>query len=440
MPPASSHLCTGRATRRSADNVPEEFDVVILGGGSAGETAAQLLAERGRRVALVEQHLVGGECPYFACMPSKALLRAAADRLTWPEAVARRDEAAEHRDDSHAAESLAKSGVEVVRGRGLVTRPGVVRVDARELNYADLVVATGAEAVVPPIDGLDRAKVWTSDDALSSDELPERLLILGGGAVGCELAQVYASFGADVTVVESADHLLDKEPDFVGDCIGAALQRRGVTLRLGESLERAPDDNVRLLVATGKKPRVDGLGMEVLGIEPDDNGALPVDERCRVIDHVWAIGDVNGLAPYTHAANHQARVVVDNLTGTTRRFDTRAIPRTVYTDPAVFCVGDTSGTPAATMNVGETARAAVEERDDGQLALYVDDEAAVLVGAAVVGPDADNWGAELTLAIRAQVPLDVLADVVHAFPTYSETLHPPYAELARRRQRGTADA
>jgi pyruvate/2-oxoglutarate dehydrogenase complex dihydrolipoamide dehydrogenase (E3) component len=420
--------------------VPEEFDVVVLGGGSAGETAAQLLAERGRRVALVENRLVGGECPYLACMPSKALLRAAADGLSWPEAIARRDETAEHRDDSQAAESLAEAGVEVVRGRGLVTQPGVVRVDARELTYADLIIATGAEAVVPEIDGIDHGAMWTSDDALSSDELPQRLLILGGGAVGCELAQVYVSFGADVTVVESADRLLDKEPDFIGECIGEALQRRGVTLRLGESLERAPDDDVRLLVATGKKPRVEGLGLEVLGIAPDDKGALPVDERCRVIDHVWAIGDVNGTAPYTHAANHQARVVVDNLTGTPRRFDPRAIPRTVYTDPAVFCVGDTSGKPAATMNVGDTARAAVEERDDGQVALYVDDTANVLIGAAVVGPDADNWGAELTLAIRAEVPFDVLADVIHAFPTYSEALHPPYAELARRRQRGTADA
>ena len=409
-----------------------DHDVVVLGGGSAGEAVARGLVERNRSVALVEHNLVGGECPYLACMPSKAMLRAAAERRSWADALRLRDEVAEHRDDSGTARSLTDAGVDVVRGRGVITAPGTVRVDSRELRYTDLVIATGSEAVIPPLYGLDRGRTWTSDDALSSDELPPRLLILGGGPIGCELAQVYARFGSDVNVVESSEHLLPKDPVFVADAICMALQRDGVTVRLGEELQQAPGDDVQLLVATGTKPRVEGLGLEVLGIQPGDDGSLNTDDRLRVVDKVWAVGDVNGIAPYTHAANYQARVVVDNITGVERRADHRAIPRTVYTDPSVFCVGDTSGEPAATMEVGQTARAAVEERDDGMVALYADRAAGVLVGAAVVGPAADHWAGELTLAIRAEIPVEVLADVVHAFPTFAEALAPAYADLARR--------
>ena len=408
------------------------YDVVVLGGGSAGEAVARGLAERARSVALVEQALVGGECPYLACMPSKAMLRAAAEGRSWAEAVRFRDEVAEHRDDTGTVRSLQDAGVDVIRGRGVITAAGVVRVGADQLHYDDLVIATGAAAVLPPIDGLDEHAVWTSDDALSSHEKPERLLVLGGGPVGCELAQVYARFGVDVTVVESSPHLLPKDPQFVGATIRTALEHDGVTVRVDDELTAAPTDGSRLLVATGKRPRVEGLGLELLGVSPGDDGALAVDDRLRVIDRVWAVGDVNGVAPYTHAANYQAKVVVDNLTGRVRRADHRAIPRTVYTDPAVFCVGDTSGEPAARMRLAETARAVVEERDDGELALYVDPSGHTLTGAAVVGPAADAWAAELTLAIRASVGVDVLAEVVHAFPTFAEALEPPYAELASR--------
>ena len=407
------------------------YDVVVLGGGSAGEAVARGLRERERSVALVEHWLVGGECPYLACMPSKAMLRAAANGCTWEEAIRFRDDVADHRDDSGTERSLREAGVDVVRGRGAITSPGVVTVTGRQLRYDDLVIATGADSVVPELDGLARERTWTSDDALASDERPERLLVLGGGPVGCELAQVYARFGTDVTIVESSEHLLPKDPSFVGEAVRSSLERDGVTVKVGTELDSAPGDDVRLLVAVGKKPRVQGLGLEVIGVAPNSDGALGVDDRCRVIDHVWAVGDVNGVAPYTHAANYQAKVVVDNLTGTSRRADHRAIPRTVYTDPAVFCVGDTSGAPAARMRLGDTPRALVERRDDGEVALYADPSRRVLIGAAAVGPGADGWAGELTLAIRAEVPLDVLADLVHAFPTFAEVLEPPYAEVAR---------
>jgi dihydrolipoamide dehydrogenase len=382
-------------------------------------------------------------------MPSKAMLRAAAQHRTWPDAIGFRDRIAEHRDDSSAVESLRDDGVEVVRGHGVITGADTLVVGPETLTWRDLVVATGAGAVVPSLPGIDDVPVWTSDDALTSPEQPGRLLVLGGGPVGCELAQVYARFGSTVSLVEAQDRLLPGEPAFVGDLLAAALRADGVDVvtgvpaagvrRDGDEVALALDDGRslrgdRLLVAVGKKPRVDGVGLERLGITPTDSGALPVDDRCRVQDRVWAAGDVTGIAPFTHTANYQARVVAANLTGHEKRADYRAVPRTVYTDPPVFCVGRTDGDDAviAEMAVGETARAAIDERDDGRVVLYADRTAGTLVGAAAIGPDADHWGAELTLAIRAGVGVDVLADVVHAFPTYAEILTPPYLQLADR--------
>jgi dihydrolipoamide dehydrogenase len=424
-----------------------DFDVVVLGGGSAGEAIARGLAERAVTVAVVEDRLVGGECPYLACMPSKAMLHAAADDRGWADAVRFRDEIAEHRDDSATAKSLTEAGVEIVRARGVVTGPGALLAGPRRLSFRELVVCTGAGATTPPIDGIDDVDVWTSDDALSSDELPGTLVVLGGGPIGCELAQVYARFGSTVTILESAEHLLPNEPAFVGAVLQEALERDGVRVHTGAQARgvRRKDSRTiavqidgrevtgdRLLVATGKKPRVSGLGLERLGIQPDDSGALAVDDRCRVVDAVWAAGDVTGVAPYTHTANYQAAVVVANLLGGDRRADYRAIPRVVYTDPATFCVGSTDDTNAltASADLGDTARASIEGRRQGRVVLYADAERRVLVGAAAVGPRADDWAGELALAVRAEVDLDLLADLVHAFPTFGETLEPAYRRLA----------
>jgi dihydrolipoamide dehydrogenase len=427
----------------------EHAGVLVLGGGSAGENIASELAKSGVEVTLVEDGLVGGECPYLACMPSKAMLHAAGDGRSWQDAVRFRDDVAAHRDDTEAAERLAEAGVQLVRARGVVTAPGRIRAGDHELTYDDLVVCTGAQARIPSVDGMDKVDPWTSEDALATDELPDRLLVLGGGPIGCELAQVYATFSSRVTLIESAPHLLPGEPAFVGELVADALRDRGVeivtsieatavrreangtvTVELGDAGRRTGD---RLLVATGKRPRTDGIGLDVLDVTVDDAAALVTDDRCRAGERVWAAGDVTGVAPFTHTANYQARVVVANLTGRDRRADYRAIPRAVYTDPAVFCVGRTDeDLVTAELDLEETARAAVERPGPGRVRLYADPRSRTLVGAAVVGRDADEWGGELTLAIRAGVTVDVLADVVHAFPTFAEALEPPYIDLAER--------
>ncbi|MCW2779164.1 MAG: pyridine nucleotide-disulfide oxidoreductase dimerization region [Frankiales bacterium] len=456
----------------------DTFDVVILGAGSAGESIATALAEAGRSVALVEALRVGGECPYVACMPSKAVLRSAEarhdaqrlvdlggassrpalddDDLAFRQAVQRRDEVAEHRDDAGAAGELEEAGVVLVRGRGRVVRDGVVAVEGRELAYTDLVVATGSTAVVPDLPGLDDVPTWTSDEALSAQDRPASLLVLGGGAVGVEQAQSFARFGTRVVLVDPGEHLLGKEEPSVAALLADALRADGVDVRLGVSAERfepgadggarvhLSDDGVldvaRVLTATGRRPTTEGLGLEVLGVEVD--GPLPTDDHCRVEgqQHVWAAGDVTGTAPYTHTANYQARVVTENLLGGDRTADYRAVPRAVYTSPAVASVGMDEATArdagidaiTAVMDLGEVARAATEGAGGGRLVLTADRGRGVLVGASAIGPRADEWLSEAVLAVRAQVPLSVLTDVVHAFPTFGEAYEPPLRELAER--------
>ena len=326
-------------------------------------------------------------------------------------------------------------------------------VDGRELRYTDLVLATGSQPVVPPVDGLADVPTWTSDQALSAQERPASLLVLGGGAVGCELSQVHARFGTSVVLVDPGEQLLGREETSVAGELQAVLERDGVDVRLGAELERAEaadggalchlSDGTRLqvervLVATGRRPDTDGLGLDVLGIEPADDGSVEVDEHCRVSgqEHVWAAGDVTGTAPYTHTANYQARIVAANLLGHEMTADYRAVPRAVYTEPAVASVGIDADTAreqgleprTAVMDLGEVARTSTEGSGGGRLVLTAVGD--VLVGAAAIGPHADEWLSEATLAIRARVPLSVLADVIHAFPTFGEAYEPPLRELA----------
>jgi dihydrolipoamide dehydrogenase len=443
------------------DAQDKRYDVLVLGGG-AGKNIAAGLARAGRSVALVESRLVGGECPYFACMPSKSLLHSARRGETWEHAVARRDEVTRHLDDAPTAAEMAEAGVTVIRGRGSVARPGVVDVDGAEYGYTDLVVATGSEPVTPDVEGIGDVPTWTSDEALTRPDLPRRLVVLGGGPVGCELSQIYAAFGSQVTLVEAADRLLAAEAPFIGDLLADVLRRMGADLRLGVGATRAERtesglrlhlsdgghiDADRILIAAGRRPRVADLGLDKLGVQSDPKRGIAVDVTCKAIvdadagsdgTTVWAAGDVTGVAPYTHAANYQSRVVVSNVLGKRREADYRAVPRAVYTTPSMYAVGvsPVSATGlelvAAGYDLSNTPRATVEDDDRGRVELYADRARGVLVGAAAIGLYAEEWMSEITLAIRAETPLSILADVVHAFPTYGEAIEPVLRELVER--------
>jgi pyruvate/2-oxoglutarate dehydrogenase complex dihydrolipoamide dehydrogenase (E3) component len=432
-----------------------DFDVVVLGGGTAGVRVATATAAGGKTAALVEAGLIGGESPYLACLPSKSLLVSAARGETWEQAIARRDEVTGGLDDSPVLGALTSAGVCVVRGTGTITAKGTVTVaplgagGPQVLGYTDLVIATGAEPVAPPIEGLPDIPAWTTAEALCSPDLPRRLIVLGGGPAGCELAQIYAAFGSQVTLVEASGRLLPDEPAFTGEILARALRRSGVDVRCGSpaaKAERTADgltlgladgtriDANRLLLATGRRPRVSGLGLDVLGITVEPGAALPTTTTCRVADaggHVWAAGDVTGVG-HTHAGAYQADVVAANLcsAGSSREADYSAIPRTVLTRPSVFAVGVSgdAGVVAAGADLAGTARARIDG-DLGRVELYADPEAGVLVGAAAVGPDAASWMGEVTLAIRARVPITVLADVVHGFPGYGEAVEAALREL-----------
>jgi pyruvate/2-oxoglutarate dehydrogenase complex dihydrolipoamide dehydrogenase (E3) component len=462
----------------------DRFDVIILGAGSGGETLATTLAEAGRSVAVVEQHLVGGECPFLACMPSKAMLRSAEVRHLlprvrelgamgddlhpvvpekgWARAVERRDAVVRHRDDHEHARALEEAGVTLVRGRGRIAGEGHVQVLAgevlRDLQAADVVVATGSRPTVPPIEGLDAVPTWTSDEAWSATQRPASAVVLGGGPVGCEIAQVLARFGVAVTLVEADHRLAGSEEEAVSDHLAAVLRADGVAVHLGATAERVeptgPDgagarvhldggavvEAERVVLAMGRRPATGGIGLEALGIDVD--GPLEVDEACRVVGraHLWAVGDVTGVAPFTHTANYQARVAADRLLGGAARVDDRAIPRAIYTDPPIAGVGRSAAeaeedgvrVATATMDLAETARAAADGGPGGCLVLVADADRGVLVGASAIGPAAPEWLTQLVLAVRAEVPVAVLADVVQPFPTYAEALQPALARLHER--------
>src|SRR5690348_11592997 len=362
------------------------FDVVVLGGGTAGVHVATEVAAGGKTVALVEAGLIGGESAYLACLPSNSLLLSATRGEPWEDAVARRTEVTGGLDDSAPAQRLRRAGVQVIRGTGRISAPGTVEValapDADKtggpaaaaggpagrvttLTYSDLVIATGCEPVAPPIEGLSDIPAWTTAQSLSSPDLPRRLIVLGGGPAGCELTQVYASFGSQVTLVEAEPRLLPGEPAFAGEILAAALRRAGAEIRLGSratKAERTPDgltlaladgtriDADRLLLASGRRPRLGGLGLDALGLEITPGMALPTTTRCEVVGagshetRVWAAGDVTGTT-HTHASHYQAGVVAANILGDAREADYSALPRCVFTIPSVFSVGLVPGTP-----------------------------------------------------------------------------------------------
>ncbi|CAN5738343.1 NAD(P)/FAD-dependent oxidoreductase [soil metagenome] len=456
----------------------QTFDLVVLGAGSAGENLANNVARAGRSVALVERLRVGGECPFVACMPSKAQIRshevrhlvgravelgaagAAVDAgdptAAFTASAARRDEIVAHRDDHAHAEETESAGVTLVRGKGTITAPGVLDVDGRELRWTDLVIATGSTPTVPPIDGLADVPHWTSDEAWSSSVLPVSAVVLGGGPVGCELAQTLARFGCRTTLVEATDSLLPGEDPSIGAELARILSDDDVDVRCGvtaEAFEPAEEGALarlsdtrevtaeRVVVAVGRAPAIEGIGLDILGIQAGKQG-LEIDEHGRVRgqEHVWAAGDVTGIAPFTHTANYQARIIAANLLGADARADYRAIPRAVYTDPNVFAVGLTPARArdagidviTAETDLAETARNTTEGAPGGRLLLVADRDRRVLLGASAVGAHASEWLHEAVLAIRAEVAVEVLTDVVHAFPTFAEAFEVAVRDLANQ--------
>jgi pyruvate/2-oxoglutarate dehydrogenase complex dihydrolipoamide dehydrogenase (E3) component len=456
----------------------DAFDVVILGAGSAGETVASAVASGGKTVAVVERGRVGGICPFVACMPSKAMLRSAEvrhllgraeqlgatanppalgeNRAAYATAVARRDRLADQRDDTANAKALADAGVTLLRGTGRILRPGVVAVAGQEAAWSDLVISTGSRPNRPAIAGLDGVPTWTSDEALSSAAYPASLAVLGAGPVGCELAQLYARFGVAVTVIETADQVLPKEEPEIAAVLAEAMRAEGIRLLLGAEVGKVRAAPVgveltlkdgstlgaeRLILATGRSAKTADLGLDRLGLAPGDSG-LAIDEYCRVRgqEHVWAAGDVTGVLPFTHTANYQGRVVAANILGGRMPADYRAIPRAVYTDPAVAAVGATREQAreqrldviAAGSDLAATARAELEGTTSGRLLLLADRRRGVLIGASIIGPHATEWLGEAQLAIQANIPLPALTGMVHAFPTFTEAYEGPIRDLARQ--------
>ena len=419
--------------------------VVVLGGGSTGEhfVGALRRLDRTAQLTVVERRLVGGECSYWACMPTKTMLRApelleAARRtlgsigpatLDPKKVFAWRDVVAE-RDDSSQVDWLATQNAELVRGEAIVTEPGVLRVGDRELRYDRLVIATGSRPSIPSLEGLDSVDYWTNIEATETTDVPKRLVVLGAGPVGCELAQFFQRVGSQVTLVQHENRILPRVDEDAAALVADALREDGVELRLGAEATSVARNTVsladrselafdRLLVATGRRPNVDGL--EPLGLTIGPRG-IEVDERMRAAEGVWALGDVTGIAQFTHVGKYHARVAAYDMDGRDVRADHRAIPATIFTDPQVATVGDTTGGVSSTWQLQSVARLATYERPKrpGFVKVVADPGRRVLKGAVAVGPEAGEWLQQLTLAIRAETPIDVLLDVIQPYPTFSE--------------------
>jgi pyruvate/2-oxoglutarate dehydrogenase complex dihydrolipoamide dehydrogenase (E3) component len=436
----------------------EQFDAIVIGMGPGGEVAASRLLAAGRRVAVIERQLIGGECGYWACIPSKTLLRppeirgevdraagVGGARLDWPATRDYRDYMIRHLDDSKQVDGYAKQGATVVKGTARITGPGAVEVDGRSLTAHDIVIATGSDAALPPVEGLDTVPVWTNREATTLTEIPRRVVMLGGSAVGTELGVFLHRFGAHVTIVERSATLLSREEPRVGELLAERMHADGIDVRTGATATTARRDGADtaitldegtqlrcdvVVVGTGRRPRTVDLNLDAIGVTLGEKGEIRVDEHCRAAEGVWAIGDVTAIMPFTHVAKYQARIATDAILGRPHAATYHGIPRVVFTDPEVAAVGLTRAqakqqglrTASVELNLANAiARPSTyEQNPGGHLGLLADTDQRVLLGAWAVAPMAGEWIHQAAQAIRTRTPIAVLLDQVAQFPTYSE--------------------
>ncbi len=453
----------------------DTFDFIVIGAGPAGEAAANKARELGASVAIADQEWFGGSCPHIGCVPSKSLLNSAAREAAggnydWTRASARRDymvnraEDAEEPDDSSHVSALEDAGATVYRGKASITAPGRVTVthdDAvHEISGRNVLIAVGSISKKPPIEGLDAlgSDVWTNREATLTRELPGSLLVLGGGPTGCELAQIYARYGVPVTIVQSGPRLLPQDHPRNAEAVAFALRRDGVTIRTGaravSARASAGEDGAhvielddgssveghKVLLAVGREFPFRGLGLEHYGIDPSDRNGVAHDGRLRIADGLYVIGDPAGPELHTHQGHYQGELAIRMALGERVTPDYRALPRATYTDPEAASVGYTleqareAGVDAFELvaDYPRTAKGYSVEAETGHVTIVIDRASGELVGAAMACPDASAAIHECVLAIKARVPIGVLADTIHAFPSTSRIFNGLFADAARQ--------